>query len=98
MADDKNGAASCKFELEVKIKPAKDEKPSGGAAVVVVCILLAALLILWILSPSLWGAQSPTGPGGYPPPVSTFSQYQVPYQLPDGGGGPPRTAIPSPGR
>jgi hypothetical protein len=78
MADDKNGAASCKFELEVKIKPAKDEKPSGGNGVVIVCILIAALLILWILSPSLRSAQSPAGTDGYPTPAPTYSQPYMP--------------------
>lgn len=97
MTADQNGTPLCQFELEVSIKPAR-RKPNGGAAVVIACIIIAALLILCLLSPSLQGAQSPTGPGGYTPPLPTSSQYQVPYQLPDGGGGPPRTAIPSPGR
>lgn len=75
MADDKNGAASLKFEVEVKIKPAKEEKPKSGSGVVIVAIIIAALLIFWILLPSLQGAQSPAG-GGYPELAPTYAHAQ----------------------
>lgn len=81
MADDKNGAASLKFELEVKIKPAKDgkdDKPKGGNGVVIVGVIIAILLIFWILMPSLTGAYSPAGTGGYQAPAPTCAPCQVP--------------------
>jgi hypothetical protein len=78
MADDKGEAASAKFELEVKIKPAKDEKPKAGNGAVFVCIIIGFLLILWILHPSLPSAQNAPGTNEYPSPAPTYLHSQAP--------------------
>jgi hypothetical protein len=88
-----NNNGGLKFELS--LKQAKEEEKKADNKLVYVGIFAAAILLMFILSIS---AQASPYESPRPDYDHTSGQHQIPYQLPNGGGAPPRTPLPTLGR